>query len=117
MLAAVYLYNRTLHSSTGKSPFEARYSDQPNLSHIRIWGSLAYSRLPSPSKLDPKAQQMVLVGYGKNQYKVLDQASGKTSWTRDIHIIEDQYGFTQDSEQDYDGITLLDPTCDHAPLG
>jgi Integrase core domain/GAG-pre-integrase domain len=40
--AAVYLYNRTPHTAIDyKTPYEAKYGKKPDLSHIKIWGSIA----------------------------------------------------------------------------
>lgn len=91
LIASVYLYNRTPHSAIDyKTPFEARYNKKPDLSNIKIWGSLAYKREPieALSKLDKRARPLYLIGYGSNQYKLLDPATSKFTWARDVKIIE-----------------------------
>jgi len=89
---AVYLYNRTPHSKLQlKTPYEARYKTQPDISNIKIWGSIAYKREPITKKLDPRAGLYILIGYGSNQYKVLDPTSRKTYWARDLAIIEGRF--------------------------
>ena len=90
LLAAVYLYNRTPHTSVNyKSPYELKFGHKPNLKHIKIWGSLAYSLINKPKKLDPRAKPTILIGYeASNLYKLLDVTNGKTFLSRDVQILE-----------------------------
>ncbi|CAK1367765.1 unnamed protein product [Cercospora beticola] len=65
--AAIFLYNRTPHSSLGfKSPYELRYNKPPNLDNIRIFGSIAYYTRVKAKKLDTRAKKAILIG-SKNQ--------------------------------------------------
>ena len=92
LLAAVYLYNRTPHSSIGfRTPFEAKYGYKPDVSNVRIWGSLAYKKEPKEllGKLDSRVQQYYLVGYiSKNLYRLIDTKSNKVTTARDVQILE-----------------------------
>ena len=45
----------------------------------------------SRKKLDPRAKAYILVGYGSNQYKLLDPSTRKTIWARDTYIVEGRY--------------------------
>jgi len=47
--AAADIYRYTLHSTLGKTPYEAWYGRKP---HLRVWGCYVYVRLPDPKKLD-----------------------------------------------------------------
>ena len=49
--AAIYLYNRTWHSAIGKTLFEARFGKKPNITNIRLFGSIAYVKNNKPRKL------------------------------------------------------------------
>ena len=94
VLAATYLYNRTPNSSIGfKTPYKAKTGQKPDISNIRIWGSIAYRVMPDigRKKLDPRAKAYILVGYGSNQYKLLDPSTRKTIWARDTYIVEGRY--------------------------
>ena len=42
-------------------------------------------------KLDPRAKPYILVGYGSNQYKLLDPSTKKTIWCRDVYILEGKF--------------------------
>lgn len=42
----VYLQNRTMNTTTRRTPFESWHGFAPNASHLRVFGSLAYVYLP-----------------------------------------------------------------------
>jgi len=90
---AVYLYNMTPHKSLGlKTLYEAKTGQKPNISHIRIFGSLAYRVTIKPKKLDPRGDAYYLVGYqAPNIYRLLDPKRGKITISRDVKIYEDLY--------------------------
>ena len=60
----------------------------PDLQNIRTFGSLVYRLRPIRKKLDPKADPWTLIGYGSNQWKILNEATGITTWARDVTILE-----------------------------
>jgi hypothetical protein len=70
VLAATYVYNRTPHSSLEGyiTPYEARYKQKPDISNIRVWGSISYKKEPNEllRKLDNRANPYILIGYGSN---------------------------------------------------
>ena len=94
LVSSVYLYNRTPNSSINyKTPYELRYNEIPDISNIRTWGSLVYKKEPIEliSKLDSRASPYYLIGYGSNQYKLLNPKTSKTIWARDVKIIENKF--------------------------
>jgi hypothetical protein len=91
--SAVYVYNRSPHSSLGfKTPFEKRYKSKPDISNIRLFGSLVYHKdnTIKVRKLDNRSKTGVLVGYGVNQYSIYDPIKKTTTWSRDVVILEDK---------------------------
>ena len=69
VLVATYLYNRTPNSSIEFiTPYETKIGLKPDISHIRVWGSVAYRVTPKigRKKLDPRARPYILVGYSPN---------------------------------------------------
>ena len=90
--AATYIHNRTPNSSLQGyiSPYEARTGDKPDISTIRTFGSIAYKREPKEllRKLDPRATQYILVGYGSNQYRLIKPGGRKITVARDVDILE-----------------------------
>ena len=94
VLAATYLYNRTPNSSIGfKTPYEAKISRKLDILNIRTQGSIVYRVTPKigRKKLDPRATPYILVGYGHNQYKLLELGSRRTIWARDVYIFEGKF--------------------------
>lgn len=109
LLSAVYLYNRTPHSSISfRTPFEAKYGYKPNISNIKIWGSLAYRKEPKEfvGKLDPRVQPYYLTGYlSSNLYRLIDLKSNKIVTARDVRILE---GVFNDQAHDHESQLEID---------
>ena len=67
---AVYIMNRTLivvvHNVT---PEEKYTGTKPDLSHMKVFGCIAYVHVPDEmrTKLDPKAEKCVFIGYSLEQ--------------------------------------------------
>jgi hypothetical protein len=65
---AAYLQNRSPHRILGKMTPEEDFTDRrPDVEHIRIFGCLNFSHVPSErrTKLDPTTQQGNLLGYSE----------------------------------------------------
>ena len=64
---AVYVLNRTMHSSRKgiKTAYEEWTGREPELSHVKVFGPMAYAHVPKQfrKKLDDKAKKLILVGY------------------------------------------------------
>ena len=62
------MHNRIPSKITKTSPYELWNGRKPNLSYIRVWGCLAFYRVPDPkrTKLGPRAMKSVFVGYAEN---------------------------------------------------
>ena len=89
LLAAVYLYNKTSHTSVKfKTSYELKYDRISNFKNIKIWNFLTYSLINKPKKLDPKTKPIILVEYVSNLYKLLDITNDKIFWSRDVQILK-----------------------------
>ena len=65
---AVYIQNRCSHTALGrKTPEEVFKGTRPNVSHIRIFGSVCHCHVHADNrkKLDPSREKGLLVGYSK----------------------------------------------------
>ena len=67
---AAYIRNR-VPTSTFKervSPYEKWYQRRPDLSHLRVFGCVAYAHIPDcqRNKLNKKAKKFRFVGYSLN---------------------------------------------------
>ena len=87
---AAYLRNRATTSSLkeDKTPYEKWYERKPDVSHLRVFGCVAYAHIPDSErrKLDKKAEKMRFVGYCKNSkgYRLFDEKTHKIIKRRDV---------------------------------
>jgi len=90
--AATYVLNR---SPTQRlklmTPEEAWTCVKPDVSHLRIFGSLCYKHVPDAlrRKLDDKSTPQVLIGYHETGgYKLYDPNSEQVSTNKDVYVDE-----------------------------
>jgi predicted nucleotidyltransferase len=75
----------------GITPKECLSSNKPNVSHLRVFGSVAYRHVPDQlrRKLDDKSEVMILVGYhNTGGYKLFDPVKRNIVISRDVLIDE-----------------------------
>lgn len=90
---AVYLQNRTVASAlNGKTPFEMWTGKKPDISHLRVFGSVVMMHIPKEKRIkwDKKAEKGILVGYpdGVKGYRVYIPRTKEITTSRDVIIIE-----------------------------
>jgi hypothetical protein len=91
----VYLKNRSPHRIWAKmNPKEAFTDRKLDVEHIRIFGCSTFSHVPSErrTKLDPTAQQGILVGYSEvsKAYRIYIPPLRKVVVSRDVRFEEDK---------------------------
>ena len=91
----VYVQNKTPHRALGKiTPEKVFTGKTPKVSHFRIFGSLAYCRIPveKRKKLDQTAEKGYLAGYSENAkaYRTYLPGSRKVVVQRDVKFMEDR---------------------------
>lgn len=78
------------------TPFECITSRKPDLSHLRIIGSIAYVHIPKDmrTKLDPKSFSTILVGYDQHSkaYRCFDPSTNKILISKDVIFDEGTMG-------------------------
>ncbi|KAK1419880.1 hypothetical protein QVD17_29300 [Tagetes erecta] len=94
---ATYLINRVpTRALTNKTPYEVFKGRKPNLSHIRVFGCVAYMKItkPNPKKLDDRSKIMIHLGNesGSKAYRLYDPTSRKIHICQDVHF-EEQMGW------------------------
>jgi len=70
VITVVNIMNRTPTAAVhGMTPEEKFTSKKPNVSHLRMFGYIAYVHVPDEkrSKLDPKAEKCIFIGYSLEQ--------------------------------------------------
>uniref|UniRef100_A0A2N9GVD6 CCHC-type domain-containing protein n=1 Tax=Fagus sylvatica TaxID=28930 RepID=A0A2N9GVD6_FAGSY len=88
-------FSRVLCKKIQSSPYELWNGRKPNLSYLKVWGCIAYFRVPNPkrTKLGPRAIKSVFVGYAVNSkaYRLLDLSSNTIVESRDVEFIENKF--------------------------
>ena len=90
----VYLKNRSSTKSLShKTPFEALYGYKPEVGHLRVSGSKAFSHIPKDDrrKLNAKSIKCIYIGYCDDHkaYKMFDPSAHKVFPSRDVIFHED----------------------------
>ncbi|KAM1111108.1 hypothetical protein ACFX13_010490 [Malus domestica] len=92
---AVYLQNRCFTTSViDKTPFEAFTGRKPGIKHLKVFGCICYTHVPSPlrQKFDDKTRKGIFMGYGSCEkgYRVYDLQSKKIVLSRSVIFSEDK---------------------------
>ena len=82
-----------------KTPEEAWSGRKPKVSHLKVFGSTAYTWIPATkrTKLDSKSKKMMLTGYNDTHkaYRLVDVDTDKVSFSRDVVVDEEVGPFSQ----------------------
>ena len=96
VVTSYFLENRSNHKILGlNNPYRIWFGHKPNLSHLRVFGSIAYSHIPleQRKKLDPHAKKCIMVGYGESAgvkgYKLFDPNNQKFLFSRSVTFDEE----------------------------
>uniref|UniRef100_A0ACD5W1Z2 Uncharacterized protein n=1 Tax=Avena sativa TaxID=4498 RepID=A0ACD5W1Z2_AVESA len=107
VLTAVYILNRSpTKALDGKMPYEAWHGRKPAVSHLRVFGCLAFAKeLGHIGKLDDRSTPGVFIGYaeGSKAYRILDPKAQRVRTARDV-VFNEGRGWTWDKAVD-DGST------------
>ena len=101
---AAYVRNRmpTTAIKNDQTPYERWYGRKPNVSHLRVFGCVAYAHVPDSErqKLDKKAVKLRFVGYAKMSkgYRLLDWKTEKIVTRRDVVFNETNFCFETEPE-------------------
>ena len=73
----VYIQNIVPHSSVkGKTPFEAYFGHKTDVSNLRVFGSIAWARIPHDKRkaLQPQSTECLFIGFPDESkgFKLLD---------------------------------------------
>ena len=97
LLTVCYVLNRVPNSRTKIFPYELWKNKKPNVSYLRIWGCLAYVRIPDPkrSKLASRAYECVFIGYAINSkaYRFYDLKNHVIIESNDVDFFENKFLF------------------------
>ncbi|CAL2243102.1 unnamed protein product [Prunus armeniaca] len=102
---AVYLQSRCFTTSvSSKTPFEAFTGRKSGIKHLKVFGCICYTHVPSPlrQKFDDKARKGVFMGYGSFEkgYRVYDLQSKKIVLSRSVIFSEEKsWNWKSDQEE------------------
>ena len=111
---AAYVRNRlpTTALKENETPYERWYGRKPDVSHLRVFGCMAYAHVPDSErrKLDKKSKKMRFVGYSlaSKGYRLLDETNRKMYIRRDVEFNENDFGQKQTMT------TEPEPRCEEA---
>ena len=103
---SVYLINRTPHKPTGDTtPYEIFFGKKPDIGHLRVFGSVAYTHIPKEKrqgKFGAHRRLGIFVGYPDNQkaWKFFDPTNSTFYTAREASFFEISRIETVDVEED-----------------
>ena len=101
---AVYLRNRCLTKAVmEKTPYQAFTGEKPSVSHLRVFGCVAYAHVPSDErhKLDSKSRRCIFLGYSTEVkgYRLYDQKKSRVFFSRDVIFDESKVGIESEATE------------------
>ena len=107
---AAYVKNRAPTTAFEEyiTPYERWYGKKPNVTHLKVFGYIAYAHVPDVQplrrKLDKKANKLRFVGYSKKSkgYRLFDEDTRKTIIRRDVIFNETVFNWKPREEQSKD---------------
>ena len=105
VLTAAHIHNRMPSRSHGDlSPLEHWTGSQPDIGHLRVFGSIAWVHIPNEKrrKLDSKSVRTIFIGYeedpGSRVYQLYNLETKKLLLSRDV-IIDERIGIEVEKGQ------------------
>ena len=100
--ASYYLKKSIASSTISKTPYELWTGRKPNVSHLRVYGSIAMVHVPKikRKKFDSKAVKHILVDYDDTikGYRCYNRATQKIIISRDVTIMEKRCSIQSNTE-------------------
>ena len=108
---ASYTQNRVPHKSmVGATPFEALHGHNPNVSHLRVFDSKSWARIPMNKRkaFQDQSNECILLGYVEDEksYNLMEFSTRKFFIERSVQFEEYQL-FDLPPSEAQEGITTL----------
>ena len=89
------------------SPYELKYGKSPNLDCIKVFGCVAYLRIPESQrkKLNSKTIKIIFVGYSIMGYRLLDPDTKLCTVSRNVKFNEEKKAYLADVLSDNESPT------------
>lgn len=90
---AVYILNRSPTKAVlNKTPYEAWHKKKPQVNHLKVFGCIAYSLIPSQNrdKFDQKGEKHIFIGYSDESkgYRLFNPTKNQLVVSRDVFFDE-----------------------------
>ena len=114
-----YLTNRSpTRANGGVSPYQRLFKKPPSLSHLRIFGCIAYVHEPDErrTKLESKSRKCILVGYSEETkgYRCYEPSTRKIHISGDVQFQERRFWHTPSDLSNPTPSMALEPLSDHS---
>ena len=104
-MTSAYIRNRCYNPRTSKTPYEYLTGTKPNLSNMHTFGTVCYAYVQNKTKLDPRAEKGIFVGYDRSSPAFLvyypDQNNVKkircVKFTEKFHNFDENVNLLPDS--------------------
>nr|KYP31898.1 Retrovirus-related Pol polyprotein from transposon TNT 1-94 [Cajanus cajan] len=112
---AVYVQNRCPHAKLGeKTPQEVWNGKKPSVSHLKVFGSVAYGQVPNQqrTKLEDQSKKYIFIGYDEKAkaYKLFDPVNQKLVVSRDVHVEESKtWNWSNSIEEETSSEVVMPP--------
>ncbi|KAG7578454.1 Retrotransposon gag domain [Arabidopsis thaliana x Arabidopsis arenosa] len=98
VMTACHLINRTPSTILqGKTPYQLLFGEVPNITHLRVFGSLCFARnvLRDKDKFGERSRRCVFMGYpfGQKGWRVYDLEKSEFIVSRDVVFQEDVFPY------------------------
>ena len=116
---AAYLRNRMVTTAFEKlsTPYERWYGVKPNISHLRVFGCVAYAHVPDGgrTKLDKKSEKLRFVGYCSQSkgYRLWNEKTRNVVVRREVVFNEIDFGQLNSDVQREPPVSVIDLHNDH----
>lgn len=91
LMYSTYVYNRTpMAKFKGKSPYEMLHGEKPNMTMMKVWGSICYAFTPvskrTDKKLSPRADKCYFLGVSDDHkgFRLFNTVTKKVFISRDV---------------------------------
>jgi transposase InsO family protein len=90
----IYLLNNVQQRVRNMTPQEAWSGEKPTISHLRVFGCVAYAQIPEAKrkKLDDREEKCIFIGNSETSkaYKVYNSVTNKVVVSRDVIFSENE---------------------------
>jgi len=101
----IYVQNRCPHAKLNeKTPQEVWSGRKPSVSHLKVFGSIAYGHVPAQqrTKLEDRSKKYVFIGYDEKTkaYRLFNPITKKVIMSRDVQVDEESEWKWNNSEKE-----------------